>query len=130
MAATPKHVLIAGLGRFVPKEYEAGSKLGVEKSNKQMVLDEIDKARAAGYEISHTDVNPDQPEESVRQIKELLQRKHCDLFIVGFGLRSNPTLTPLFEDVVNASAEVSPKTKFGFAPAPNEMYQTILRVLQ
>ncbi|KAH8747242.1 hypothetical protein F5883DRAFT_584518 [Diaporthe sp. PMI_573] len=130
MANTRKNVLIAGLGRFVSAEYEVGGKLGLEKSNKQIVLDEVEKARAAGYEVSHTDVNPDQPEESIRQIKEMLQRRHCDLFIIGFGLRSNPTLSPLFEDAVNICVELSPKTKFGFAPAPNEMYQTILRVLQ
>ena len=39
MAAVRKNVLIAGLGRFVPKDYEAGAKLGVQKTNKQMVLD-------------------------------------------------------------------------------------------
>jgi hypothetical protein len=51
---------------------------------------EVEKANAAGYECSSIDVNPDQPEESLQQIREMLQKKHCDLFIVGFGLRSNP----------------------------------------
>ena len=55
-----------------------------------MFLQDIEKARAAGYECSSVDVNPDQPEESIRQIKEILQNRHCDLFIIGFGLRSNP----------------------------------------
>jgi hypothetical protein len=55
-----------------------------------MFSKEIEKARAAGYECSSLDVNPDQPEESIRQIKEILQNRHCDLFIIGFGLRSNP----------------------------------------
>ncbi|KAI8931659.1 hypothetical protein NX059_011307 [Plenodomus lindquistii] len=90
MANTPKHVLIAGLGRFVPADYEAGAKLGVQKSNKQMVLDDIEKAQAAGYSCSSMDVNPDKPEDSLRQLKNLLQERHCDLFIVGMGLRSNP----------------------------------------
>lgn len=39
MADPRKHILIAGLGRFVPADYEAGTKLGVQKTNKQMVLD-------------------------------------------------------------------------------------------
>jgi len=39
MANTRKNVLIAGLGRFVSAEYEVGGKLGLEKSNKQIVLD-------------------------------------------------------------------------------------------
>jgi hypothetical protein len=39
MATTNKHILIAGLGSFVPKDYEMGDKLGIQKSNKQMVLD-------------------------------------------------------------------------------------------
>jgi hypothetical protein len=55
---------------------------------------EVEKANAAGYECSSIDVNPDQPEESLQQIREMLQKKHCDLFIVGFGLRSNPVCLP------------------------------------
>lgn len=39
MAATRKNVVIAGLGRFVSKNYEMGDKLGIQKSNKQIVLD-------------------------------------------------------------------------------------------
>jgi hypothetical protein len=39
MSDIRKRVLIAGLGRFVPADYEAGAKLGVQKTNKQMVLD-------------------------------------------------------------------------------------------
>jgi hypothetical protein len=39
MADIRKHVLVAGLGRFVPPEYEAGSKLGIQKTNRQIVLD-------------------------------------------------------------------------------------------
>ena len=44
-------------------------------------------------------------------------------------MKIQKALTPLFEKVVNACVELSPKTKLGFAPAPNEMYNTILRVL-
>ncbi|KAH6616468.1 hypothetical protein C7974DRAFT_416598 [Boeremia exigua] len=129
MADIRKRVLVAGLGRFVAAEYEAGSKLGVQKSNKQTMVEDIEKAKAAGYDCSGLDVNPDQAEATIQQIKEILQGQHYDLFVIGFGLRSNPTLTPLFEDVVNACVEVSPKTKFGFNPLPNELYSTILRLL-
>lgn len=55
-----------------------------------MFAKEIEKAKEAGYEVSSMDVNPDKPEESIRQIKDFLQSKHYDLFIVGMGLRSNP----------------------------------------
>jgi len=166
--STKKHVLVAGLGRFVPAEQEVGSKLGIAKTNKQMVLDvskvatssqltggtntssqDLEKATQAGYQCSSLDVNPDQPEESLRQIKERLQSRQYDLFIVGFGLRGNPvcpiivvagchlptltefwqTFTSLFENVVNTCVELSPKTKLGFSPTPNGMYQTILRML-
>ncbi|OAL54670.1 hypothetical protein IQ07DRAFT_583900 [Pyrenochaeta sp. DS3sAY3a] len=130
MAAIQKRVLVAGLGRYVAADYEAGSKLGIQKSNRQMMIDDIEKAKVAGYECSSLDVNPDQREDTIRQIKEILQSQHHDLFIVGFGLRSNPNLSSLFEDVVNACVEVSPKTKFGFNPLPNELYETILRVSQ
>jgi hypothetical protein len=39
MAVTSKHILIAGLGRYVSAAYEVGAKLGIQKSNKQIVLD-------------------------------------------------------------------------------------------
>lgn len=39
MSDAQKHVLIAGLGRFVSADYETGPTLGVQKTNKQMVLD-------------------------------------------------------------------------------------------
>jgi hypothetical protein len=39
MAEIRKRVLVAGLGRFVPADYEAGSKIGVQKSNKQMMVE-------------------------------------------------------------------------------------------
>jgi hypothetical protein len=39
MAHTPKHVLIAGLGRYVSASYEMGGKLGIQKTNRQIVLD-------------------------------------------------------------------------------------------
>jgi len=55
-----------------------------------MLPQEIEQARAAGYECSSMDVDPDQPEESIRQVKEMLQARHYDLFVIGFGLRSNP----------------------------------------
>jgi molybdopterin biosynthesis enzyme MoaB len=55
-----------------------------------MFLKEVEKAKAAGYECSSFEINPAESEESIRQIKEMLQSRHCDLFIVGFGLRGNP----------------------------------------
>jgi hypothetical protein len=39
MVETRKHVLVAGLGRYVPADYEAGSRLGIQKSNRQMMVD-------------------------------------------------------------------------------------------
>jgi hypothetical protein len=39
MARARKHVLFAGLGRYVSPEYEMGSKLGIQKSNRQIILD-------------------------------------------------------------------------------------------
>lgn len=166
MAPSRKCVLIAGLGRFVSAVPEAAAKFGPQNINKQMVLDvcwlqccleqlmhsltwiqDIEKARIAGYDCASVDVDPDNPEESVRQIRERLQSQHWDLFIIGFGVRGNKvpsptsvmtltcpnisckTFTALFEDAVNACVELSPTTKFGFSPAPDAVYQTILRVL-
>jgi hypothetical protein len=39
MTHARKHVLIAGLGRYVSASYEMGGKLGLQKTNRQIVLD-------------------------------------------------------------------------------------------
>jgi hypothetical protein len=39
MADARMHVFFAGLGRYVAAEYEVGRKLGIQKSNRQIVLD-------------------------------------------------------------------------------------------
>jgi len=39
MAQTPKRILIAGLGRHVAASHEVGPRLGIQKTNRQIVLD-------------------------------------------------------------------------------------------
>ncbi|KAI5369152.1 hypothetical protein Slin14017_G000310 [Septoria linicola] len=100
-----------------------------QKSSRQTIVDAMDAAKAAGYDCHGVDVNPKDPEDTLRRIKDELQKRHCDLFIIGFAVRGNPDYTSMFEQLVNTSVEVSPKTKFGFMPKPTELYPTILRIL-
>ncbi|PIA95822.1 hypothetical protein CB0940_10758 [Cercospora beticola] len=144
MADTRKNVLVAGMGHFVSADWEQQGKNGQQNTNRQTVVDvilprlhpaqrsdvsqEMERAKAEGYDYSLVDVNPEDPEDTLRRIKEVLQKRHCDIFMIGFAVRGNPKFTSMFEQLVNTSVEVSPKTKFGFFPKPDEVYSTLVRI--
>lgn len=150
MAAARKNVLVAGLSKFVGTDSEEAAKFGPLQLMKQKLkevrspskcvhprygmsglthLQDIENARTAGYDCSQIDVDPDHPDAAVNEIKEKMQSRHWDLFVIGFGIRGNRDFTALFEQAVNACVELSPGTKFGFSPAPDAVFRTILRVL-
>lgn len=130
MADTRKNVLVAGMGHFVSADWEQQGKNGQQNTNRQTVVDvilpclhpaqrsdvsqEMERAKAEGYDCSLVDVNPEDPEDTLRRIKEVLQERHCDIFMIGFAVRGNPVrqvnhhrligainLTPLLEIHIN-----------------------------
>ncbi|GIZ48993.1 hypothetical protein CKM354_001203400 [Cercospora kikuchii] len=128
MSDARKNVLVAGMGHFVSADWEQQGKNGQQNTNRQTVVDEMERAKAEGYNCSLVDVNPEDPEDTLRRIKEVLQKRHCDIFMIGFAVRGNPKFTSMFEQLVNTSVELSPKTKFGFFPKPDEVYSTLVRI--
>ena len=47
--------------------------------------------------------------------------------VIGFGLRSVGRFTPVFEDFVNMSREVSPDTRLCFAIGPDDLLNAVKR---
>lgn len=55
-----------------------------------MLLQAMENDKAAGYDWHGVDVNPNDSEDTLKRVKDELQKRHCDLFIIGFAVRGNP----------------------------------------
>ncbi|CAK1365564.1 unnamed protein product [Cercospora beticola] len=126
MIAIRQKVLVIGLD--LP-DGGTGTKPMVQKFSKQMVHDDISNAHTAGYDCTVIDINPSDQEPAKQELQKKLQTQQWDLFVIGFGIRGNRAFTTLFEEIVNACVESSPGTRFGFAPTPDGVFRTIMRVL-
>ncbi|SMR59886.1 unnamed protein product [Zymoseptoria tritici ST99CH_3D1] len=128
MSSTPaaKRVLVAGLGRFIAADHAA--QFGSAQANRASITANLEKARQHGFEPSAVELNPNDPAASLKELRELLVGTHFDGFTIGFGIRGKKEFTELFEDVVNLSRELSPKTKLGFSVAPDAVFETLLRM--
>jgi hypothetical protein len=123
-AGKGKTVLIAGLGRFTPAPAV------------NTVLEKIQiglkQAHDAGYETTELYLNPEDPKGSVETVREALQSKDFDAFIIGYGLRGMKENTVLFEEVVNSAMEMKGGIKGGmkllFATAPDGMLEALGRL--
>jgi hypothetical protein len=126
----PKTILVAGLGRFLASAAPEGAPgvTGTAQANRQAVNDNLEKARQNGFDPTDIEVNPDEAANSLNSLRALLQSKHFDGFIIGFGIRGNKKFTDLFESLVNTSREVSPTTRLGFSIAPGAVYETMVRM--
>lgn len=125
----PRKILIAGLGRFISDDPQGAAKFGPQQSNIRKLQETMAKAREDGYDVSNIDVNPKDAEDSIERLEAELERQKWDLLIIGFGIRGNKDFTELFEKVVNAAIGVQPTIRFGFSRAPDEVYETMKRVL-
>lgn len=124
------NILIAGLGRFISADPNAAATFGPQAGNIKLLEEALQKATEAGYYHLTIDVDPNNPKESLLALENELKSKDYDLFVIGFGIRGNRDFTAVFEEVVNLSVSVSPKTRFGFSPAPGAVFETIQRVLE
>ncbi|GIZ48049.1 hypothetical protein CKM354_001112400 [Cercospora kikuchii] len=126
MLASRQKVLVIGL---ILPDRDTGTVPAGGKFNKQMVHDDISNARTADYDCTVIDINPIDQDPAKQELQQKLQAQQWDLFVIGFGIRGNRAFTTLFEEIVNACVESSPGTRFGFAPTPDGVCRTILRVL-
>ncbi|KAK4496725.1 hypothetical protein PRZ48_012708 [Zasmidium cellare] len=127
-----KRVILAGLGHFFKSDPTPGSAFGTDfkVTQLQMLEDDMEKARAFGYDTSALDLDPDDIEGSMKRLQAELKRQKCDVLLIGFGLRGNKDFTELFERAVNAGFEADPTIKFGFTRSPDDVLNTARRVLE
>ncbi len=69
------------------------------------------------------DRGPDAAEAFRRTVLE----RHYDIIIVGGGIRLEPSMTPLFEKIVNIAREVTPDSILCFNTGPATHLETVKR---
>lgn len=72
--------------------------------------------------------SPEDPSPVVDDVKALLKEKSWDGYLVGFGVRGDPSLTAVFEDLINAGREIRPETRMGFNTNPLDLLETAKRI--
>jgi hypothetical protein len=94
----------------------------------QMIEDQKKKARESGFEFTIYYIDPGNPA-TISEFIEHLRARPWDGVNIGFGIRSNPNFTPLFEQLVNAAVtEVQPPPKLVFAVRPDLVIENCQRV--
>lgn len=129
MASGPKYILSAGLGRFAALDPNARAHFGPDAGakTKEMLASSISKARAAGFEVIGEDVNPQDPEDTIKRFVDQLQSRKWVGLNVGYGVRGHKEHTALFEKLLNTAWEVQPGIKIMFSNGPDEVITAIQR---
>lgn len=125
-----KHILSAGLGRYAAIDAAAQARFGPDAGNtaKKLFESSVTQARAAGFEIISVDINPQDPEESLKRFTdELRSRSEWSGVNVGYGVRGHKEHTALFEKLLNVAWEVRPGVKVMFSNGPDEVVLAIKR---
>jgi len=92
---------------------------------------EIAKAKADNFDLEVYGCDTSKSNDDVVSgLMEYLKSKKYVAISIGFGVRGNRDLTPLFEQLVNACIELQPEAKFGFAISPTSIFETCKRVLR
>lgn len=96
-----------------------------------MIPNEIAKAKSRNFNLDVYEIDTSLAhDEIVSGLTRYLKSKKYAAITIGFGIRGNSDLTPLFEKLVNACVEHQPGAKYGFALHPTLMVETVERVLQ
>ncbi|TKA82949.1 hypothetical protein B0A55_01325 [Friedmanniomyces simplex] len=129
MSSEPKYILSAGLGRFASQDANAAKHFGPQASEKtrELLATSIAKAHDAGFEVIGEDVNPSDPDDTIKRFAAQLESRKWVAVNVGYGVRGNKEHTELFERVLEACRTVRPEAKIIFSNGPDEVMAAIKR---
>ncbi|KAK5686338.1 hypothetical protein LTS10_002455 [Elasticomyces elasticus] len=131
MATTgePKYILSAGLGRFASMDANAAKHFGPGAGEKarELLAGSIAKAKAAGFEVIGEDVDPTDPEDTIRRFTEQLSSRKWAAVNVGYGVRGHKEHTETFERLLDACRRIRPDAKIIFSNGPDEVITAIRR---
>ncbi|KAK0268172.1 hypothetical protein LTR91_015388 [Friedmanniomyces endolithicus] len=128
-AAETKYILSAGLGRFASQDVNAAKNFGPQASEKtrELLALSIAQARDAGFEIIGEDVDPNEPDDTIKRFSTRLESRQWVAVNVGFGIRGNKDHTLMFERILEACRTIRPEAKIIFSNGPDEVFTAIKR---
>lgn len=116
---TPKAIFV--IGKKEGSQFDAAT-------IRRFAAEQMAKAKESGFDVQGLIIDPQAPHEVILgQIREQLQARQWDGVVVGFGVRGDPTLTVLFEDVVNICVQEFQITRFGFNTTPGDTAEAVIR---
>ena len=127
MIAERRSILTVALGRYIATNASSQTAFGDIDRVKQMVAAAHASVHEAGFDSDMIDLNPEEHKDSINRLSEKLRSRQYDAMLVGYGIRGNRELTPLFEGIVQTWHEVSPKTKVMFGNSPTDVIITLKR---
>ncbi|KAF2763364.1 hypothetical protein EJ05DRAFT_506967 [Pseudovirgaria hyperparasitica] len=123
-----KSILVVGLSFGPPANAPENSPVpGPDAKLKEAVAASMKAVREAGYDITVVQIDPSNATADIDGVKEKLKAEEFDMCMIGFGLRSIPAYTGIFEDLVNASREIRPGLRLGFNTGPTDMVESLKR---
>lgn len=89
------------------------------------------QAEAQGFDLTIwlVDAVNEPPEKVLADFKQKLEEKQYAAVSIGFGVRGNRDITPVFEKMVNLCIEMQPGVKMAFANLPDDVVDACQRVL-
>ena len=127
--STAKSILVVGVtGPSKDAPIEINQQGGNPPKLWQKVGQMIKTAQEAGYTFEVRQVSPEDLGSHLDEIRALLRQQPWDGYIIGFGVRGDPSLTSHFEDLVNAGRELRPETPMGFNTQPLDLFDTVKRI--
>jgi cobyric acid synthase len=126
-----KHILIIGLSQAPPQSSDdAKAAAGSPSELRAKIMATVEKARSAGYELEVKQTEAADLPTTIVEMREKLQGRTWDGYVIGFGLRGLPEYSEAFEQLVNSARELAPKTKLGFNSSPADLMATIERMFR
>lgn len=130
-----KSILLVGGGGQKPPSDGPPLPSNVEATNKtpedlkRTLRKMIDEASEMGCDVRVIQLPDDHEAQNwVQGVKETLAGQSWDGFVIGNGIRGTPSLTVLFEELVQIAREVAPNTPIGFNTHPMDVGDTIRRM--
>jgi len=125
MATSRKSILAANLGRYATPADNA--QLGDPEQIMSDVRKFLNDASNAGFDVEPLEINPQDPEDSMKRLTAQLQSKEWDGFVVSFLIRCSTAYTPAFEALVNTCRKGAPGLKIMFVSNGTDLMDTLRR---
>lgn len=104
MTTPRKAILSAGFGRFASFDPNAQAAFGADAGArvKELLAISVEKANQAGFDITSVDINPQDPEDSLKRFIDELKRREYVGVNIGYGVRGHKGMIDVYMKVSTA----------------------------